>query len=212
MDIKICGITTWEQAREAVDAGATAIGFNLVRISPRFLPAHQARAIVQKLPNTVMSVGVFCNEGQETVEDVATACKFTAVQLHGDESDDYCATLRRLCRVIKAVRPRCADDVERAVGLVADIILLDSYSPAMAGGTGQTFNWEWSAPLRAQNRPFWISGGLTVDNVASAIQQSSPHGVDVASGVERSPGVKDPDLVRQFVQAARGANHDVSGD
>lgn len=198
--VKICGITCLDDALMAAAAGADALGFVFHPASPRHVTHEQAAAIIRHLPPFIQTVGLFVNEGSAIVNETADRCGLDIIQLHGEESPEYCAAVRR--RVIKAFRIKdqsslAALDDYRAVGC-----LLDAWSPAAHGGTGQSFNWEYAAQT-AVDRAVVLAGGLNPDNVAEAVGIVRPYAVDVSSGVESSPGRKDAELVRQFISNAR---------
>lgn len=199
--IKICGVTTPEDARTAVDAGADAIGINLWPKSKRYADDVAARAVVEAIPAGVLKVGVFVNAPAADVVARVAALGLDRAQLHGDEAPAEFAALpsRELVRV---VRVRDEASFAAAAGWDASLFLYDALVDGY-GGAGVTAPW----PLieRLARRPFLLAGGLTPENVADAIAATRPDGVDVASGVERAPGRKDPDRVRRFIQAARAA-------
>jgi phosphoribosylanthranilate isomerase len=201
--VKICGITNSEDAKMAVEAGADALGFVFFQGSPRYVAPDRAKAIIQTLPPFVQTVGLFVNEADETVNAIADRCGIDVVQLHGDETPEYCATIRR--RIIKAVRVKNATSLEVLPAYDNVSCLLDAWSPAAYGGTGETFNWELAATV-ATNRPVILAGGLTPENVAAAIAAVKPYAVDVSSGVEGAPGVKDAVLVTRFIHATRSTH------
>lgn len=204
MKVKICGITNVEDAEVAVRAGADALGFVMYRKSPRFIEPAVARAIVVGLPPFVLPVGVFVNEEAERVRALVDECGFALAQLHGDESAFYCQNLGR--PVLKALRLK---DRRTFLSLAefhgrANVrgVLIDAFTDQAYGGTGQTVDWTL-AQEAARSTPIILAGGLTPANVAEAISQVRPYGVDVSSGVERSPGKKDPEKVKTFMDAAR---------
>lgn len=208
--VKICGITSPEDAAYAARAGADAIGL-VFAPSPRRVSLAQAEEIVRAAPPFLAVVGLFVDESPETVVQIARLLSLTAVQLHGDESVQTVAHVARHCRVIKAFRVRRAEDVlaSEAYAKHASGYLFDAYVPGRAGGTGQAFNWSFLPPAGADplSRPWLIAGGLRPDNVHDALEGRAPYGVDVSSGVEREPGKKDEALVREFVQKVRRVAH-----
>lgn len=198
--IKICGITNLEDALVAIDAGADALGFVFHPRSPRHVFPEQAAAIIRHLPPFVQTVGLFVDETVETVNQTADQCGLDVVQLHGDESPAFCGSVRR--RVIKAFRVKDVTSLDPMKEYRVSAFLLDAWSPSAHGGTGQTFNWEVAA-CAAHSGRIILAGGLTSDNVADAIRQVRPYGVDVSSGVEASAGKKDTDKVREFIRNAK---------
>lgn len=199
---KICGITNLEDALLAVDAGADALGFVFFKESPRHIFPEQAAAIIRHLPPLVQIVGLFVNETLDTVNETADLCGLDIVQLHGDESPEFCTAVRR--RVIKALRVKDITCLDSINDYRVAAILLDAWSPTAHGGTGLTFNWEVAASV-AQTGCIILAGGLTPDNVADAVRQVRPYAVDVSSGVESSPGKKDPQLVQTFIRLAKNS-------
>jgi phosphoribosylanthranilate isomerase len=199
MRVKIDGITSREDALLAVEAGAHALGF-VFAPSPRQVTPDQAAEISAALPPFVHTVGVFVDGD---VEAVLARCSLDAVQFHGDEPPEVLGRVRGVRR-IKAFRVAGSRDLEAIARYVdcADAFLLDARVPGIAGGTGQTFPWHLAREARRYGRPIILAGGLTPENVAVAIETGAPDAVDVSSGVEASPGRKDPDLVRRFVAAA----------
>ena len=206
--IKVCGITRASDARHAVEQGATALGFVLWPKSPRAITADRAAEIVAELPAHVMSVGVFVNESIDSIRSAVDRAHLTAVQLHGDEPPAYADALH--WPVFRAV------SVEE-IDLAADAwsadtaLLVDNIDPVRRGGTGSAVDWTRAAGV-AKTRRVVLAGGLTPENVATAIRAVRPFGVDVSSGVESAPGVKDVDKVTQFISNARLAFESVAAD
>jgi phosphoribosylanthranilate isomerase len=202
VQIKICGITNLADALQAVDAGANALGFNFYRLSPRFVEPEVVRSIVQQLPLDVLTVGVFVNEAEpETVARTASKAGVAAVQLHGEESPDYCRALQGRF-VIKALQVGSGYKPEQAVRYPVDAILLAAFDPVARGGTGRTCDWTLARRTRELVPKLFLAGGLSGKNVAEAIAIVDPYGVDASSGLEIAPGLKDIARVRAFVAAA----------
>jgi phosphoribosylanthranilate isomerase len=200
MFVKICGITRPVDAEAAVVAGANALGFVFWPKSPRFIDPYSARTIVAGLPPFVVPVGVFVNQPAEYVKGVAALVGLGAVQLHGDEEAAYLAAIRH--PVIKAIPvDHGPDRLEQ--WSPRTMLLLDVRDPVARGGTGQTIDWTAAASI-AKRRRCLLAGGLTPDNAAEAIAVVQPYGIDVSSGVERSPGVKDPARIRALIEAVNG--------
>ncbi|HEX8820749.1 MAG TPA: phosphoribosylanthranilate isomerase [Archangium sp.] len=202
--VKICGLTRVEDARMAWAAGADALGLNFYPRSPRYVTAETAAALARTRPALGTVVGVFVNESPDVIRARVRECGLTAVQLHGDEPPEACAGYG--VPVIKALRVRGPEDVERArayvgVGDVATL-LLDGAAPGYGGG-GVGFDWSLVARLSDAGVPVLVAGGLNPGNVQQAVRATRPYGVDVASGVEVSPGIKDAEAVRAFVRAVR---------
>jgi len=207
--VKICGLTTVEDAQAAAAAGADMIGF-VFAPSPRQVDAAQAAGIAAVLPPFVLRVGVFVDADYDTICRTAAQARLDALQLHGSENNALLERLRRDGhRVIKAVRVRDEASLDGIADIVADALLLDAGGGARAGGTGRTFDWRLAClakeRLREQGRsvPLILAGGLRPDNVADALRQAVPDGVDVSSGVEQAPGRKCPQRMREFVMRVR---------
>jgi phosphoribosylanthranilate isomerase len=200
--VKICGITNLEDALTAIDAGADALGFVFHAKSPRHVFPEQAAAIIRHLPPFVETVGLFVNEPLDTVNGTADLCGLDLVQLHGEEKPGYCDSVRR--RVVKTFRVKDITSLEPMRDYRVAAFLLDAWSPAAHGGTGQTFNWEIAA-CAAQSNRIILAGGLTPGNVAEAVRKVRPYGVDVSSGVEFGPGKKDSRRIADFISNAKSA-------
>lgn len=201
MIVKICGITRLEDAEAAVAAGAGAIGFIFWPKSPRFIDPHRARTIAAALPPFVTAVGVFVNQPIAYINGVASLVRLGAVQLHGDETPAVAAGIA--APVIKAVT---VDSVDAAVWPSRVRLLLDVHDPIARGGTGRTVDWPAAANLAAR-REILLAGGLTPDNVVDAVARVRPFGIDVSSGVERAPGIKDHQRLRALFEAVHDAGH-----
>jgi phosphoribosylanthranilate isomerase len=204
--IKFCGITTVDDAERAAAAGAWAIGLIFWPRSPRRCNVDRAAEIAAAVKRRAEVVGVFVNATLDHVAQTADGVGLTMLQLHGDEGPVYCAEAARRtgCKVIKAVRVRSRADVQAVASFHTDYHLFDSYTAGVPGGTGETFAWEIARKdgVRARHAvPVILSGGLKPDNVADAIAAVRPYAVDVASGVESSPGHKDPDKLAAFAAA-----------
>jgi phosphoribosylanthranilate isomerase len=204
--IKFCGTTSLPDAELAVAAGAWAIGLIFWPGSPRACPPERAAEIAAAVKRRTEIAGVFVNQTLEQIVATADAVGLTIVQLHGDEGPAFCAEIARRtgCRVIKAVRVQSGADIQALASFHTDFHLLDSHVPGSFGGTGETFAWELAQAHRG-SAGMILSGGLKADNVAAAIATTRPFAVDVASGVERSPGEKDPDKLAAFAQAVRAS-------
>jgi phosphoribosylanthranilate isomerase len=203
--IKFCGITNLEDARAAVSAGAWAIGVIFWPGSRRACDPGDAVEIAAAVKRRAEVVGVFVNQPLDEVAALADAVGLTMIQLHGDEGPVFCAEVARRtgCKVIKAARVRGRSDIQAVMAFKTDYHLLDSYVPGVAGGSGETFEWEHARGHRG-SVPVILSGGLTPDNVAEAIEITRPFAVDVASGVESAPGRKDHDKLAAFADAVSG--------
>ncbi|HEY6403852.1 MAG TPA: phosphoribosylanthranilate isomerase [Blastocatellia bacterium] len=201
--LKVCGITSLEDARAAIDCGAEYLGFNFYAKSPRYIAPKSARAIIERLPDGIISVGVFVNEPRpEDVIEILRASGARVAQLHGDESPDYCASIGAE-RVIKALRINDEFDARRALDYPAAAILLDAYDAKLYGGTGKTANWEIAREAAKLTRIF-LAGGLSPDNIVEAIRAVEPFAVDVNSGVEIAPGRKDSNKLQTLRNRMKG--------
>lgn len=192
MMVKVCGVTGIDDARIAADAGASAVGFNFYRTSPRYIAPEAARAIAAELPASLLRVGVFVDESPGLVRDVAAAVGLDVVQLHGSTRIPG-LRVWRACRVDSTFGPESLDDAE------AEAFLLDTPAEGLHGGTGQTFDWN---AARGLAKRIILAGGLDASNVRAAIETAHPWGVDACSRLESSPGRKDPRKVQEFVKAA----------
>ncbi|MBA3514769.1 MAG: phosphoribosylanthranilate isomerase [Pyrinomonadaceae bacterium] len=201
--VKICGITNLEDALLSVAAGADALGFNFYRPSPRYIEPFAAREIVDRLPGNVLTVGVFVNEAvPETVERIASDAGLGAVQLHGDETPDYCRALRGRY-VIKVLTADNDFEPQRALDYEVQAIMIDTFDSQMRGATGRVMDWSVARKTRALVPRFFLAGGLAAENVRDAIAAVDPYGVDACSRLEISPGKKVPERVEAFIKAAR---------
>jgi phosphoribosylanthranilate isomerase len=201
--VKICGITSLDDALAAVDAGADALGFNFYARSPRYVTPENAGAIIKRLPADVLTVGVFVNEDLETVKWVATTAGVKALQLHGDESPEYCKALKDYY-LIKAFAPGPELTFERITAYDVQAIMLDALDKGgVGGGTGRLSDWSLAAKTTEFFPKLFLAGGLSAENVAKAIEVVNPYAVDACSLLESAPGRKDHERVRAFVAAVR---------
>jgi phosphoribosylanthranilate isomerase len=204
--IKVCGITKLEDAEKALEFGADVLGFNFYRPSPRFIAPEAARAILQDLPEGTCNAALFVNEQRPAVREVLRSSEwgerraYSWVQFHGEESADYCRGWN--LKVVKAFRVKDKASLRGIFEFPADFYLLDSWS-AGYGGSGRPFPWEWVEALDAEK--LILSGGLSVENVEEAVRRIRPYGVDVCSGVEARPGIKDHAKLKEFILAAKAA-------
>lgn len=206
--VKVCGITRWEDALVACRLGVHALGF-IFAPSPRRVTMTQAREIIRRLPPFVLAVGVFVDQDLGTVERAVSFCGLDLVQLHGDETPDFCRQL--MPRAVKTlrIRPGEVPYVARRYRDKVRALLMDTYSPDAPGGTGKTFDWDLAAPVLETGIPVVLSGGLKPSNVGRAISKVRPWAVDVNSGVEKGPGVKDPGLLEMFMKEVRRAEREI---
>jgi phosphoribosylanthranilate isomerase len=205
--VKICGITNWPDARRAIEAGCDALGFNFYPRSPRYVAPETASAIRARLPREIAAVGVFVNEAATDVAELARALRLDYVQLHGEEAPSVARSVGRTAPVIKAFHVGARFPAARLARYPATAFLLDAPRGAggLRGGTGATFSWA-VARLAARYGRIVLAGGLTPENVVDAIRTVHPAAVDVASGVERAPGQKDPRKLRAFLDAVASAS------
>lgn len=201
--VKICGITSVDDALAAVEAGADALGFMFYAPSPRAVRSGVVTEIISELPPFVGKVGVFVNPSEEEVLHAIATCGLDAVQFHGHEAPEFCA--RFGVKVIKAFRVQDAESLKALPGYPVDAWLLDSYVPGQFGGTGSQFNWDLALEARKLGCPVILAGGLTPDNAAEAARRVQPFALDVSSGVESAPGRKDHAKVRAFIRAVKSA-------
>ena len=205
--MKICGIANADDARLAAEHGAWALGMIFWPQSPRRCEVEEAEAIGAELKRELELTGVFVNASLDHVADTAERAALTILQLHGDEGPAYCreAARRTGCRVMKAARVRGPADITALRAFGTDFHLLDAYVPGSPGGTGESFNWDLARRHRGP-APVVLSGGLTPDNVAQAIEVAAPFAVDSASGTEAEPGRKDPAKLTAFFRAVAAAD------
>lgn len=214
--IKICGITKPEQARTIAQLGATALGFICVPGSPRYVNPETIATLVATLlgddGNRCDRIGVFVNASLETIVETVTIADLSGVQLHGDESVEFCEQLRQrlpAIELIKALRVQTTELLEQVkpYETCVDTLLLDAYHPTLAGGTGKTLDWsglqQFQPPV-----PWLLAGGLTPHNIHAALNQLRPAGIDLSSGVESAPGDKDLDKVAQLFANLQVMQHE----
>ena len=205
--VKICGLTTPEDAGIAASLGPWAVGVIFAPESPRRVSLEQAVRIMETVPAGVERVGVFVNADMQEMENAVRRCLLTALQLHGEESPEQCRDLKRRTgvAVIKAIRVAGEESTAGVVRFDTDLVLLDTYHPEHRGGTGAAFDWNLAAALPEEIRTgrMILSGGLNPENVAEAVRMVSPFAVDVCSGVEAEPGVKDPEKMKRFFAALK---------
>ena len=204
MRVKICGITKPDQGKAIASMGANALGFICVPASPRYVTSTQIRAVREQLPDNVERIGVFANSTITEIKQIVAEADLTGVQLHGDESPDFCVQLRQVLpqvEIIKALRVQNSQALEQLdiYTSYVDTLLLDAYDPQQLGGTGKTLDWD---TLQAFNpKCDWLlAGGLTPFNILEALSQVKPNGIDLSSGVERNPGDKDLSKVSQLFE------------
>jgi phosphoribosylanthranilate isomerase len=202
--IKICGITNVDDARVAIDAGTDALGFNFYQPSPRYISPENAREIIEQLPDSVLTVGVFVNEDTDSLKNIAAQAGIAAVQLHGDESPRYCRELAATYEVIKVLA--VSDDFDPQAAQVYEVqaIMLDTRDKTLRGGTGRAFDWSVASQVNQLVPKLFLAGGLSPENIEEAIEMVNPFAVDACSSLEDSPGRKNEQRMRAFVEKARG--------
>ncbi len=201
--IKICGLTSVPDALAVAEAGADMIGLMFYDGSPRHVTPAAAAEIARALPPFVLRVGVFVNPEPELVLRAIGECGLNLLQFHGDEASAFCTQFGVMS--VKAVRVQTAESLLPLANFHTDAFLLDAYSKAGLGGTGEKFNWDLAVEAQKFGKPIFLAGGLTPENVAAAVMQVRPFAVDVSSGVEAAPGKKDAAKVRAFITAVRTA-------
>ncbi|MFD4703763.1 phosphoribosylanthranilate isomerase [Gottfriedia sp. NPDC058432] len=197
MKVKICGITDLKTAQSAINAGADAVGFVFAE-SKRRIEISEAKKIIESLPDSILKIGVFVNETKETLESIYQEVGLTHIQLHGDETPEFCRSLS--FPVIKALRVQSEKDVEKIAEYDCDYILVDSPSGKYRGGNGTTFNWDLMGSKKIDN--LILAGGLTIENVIPASSVVKPKMVDVSSGVETN-GKKDQEKIKSFIKKVK---------
>lgn len=197
--VKICGITSADDAMLAASLGASALGFIFFKKSQRFVSPYKAKKIIGELPPFVTPVGVFVNQKEGAVRDIAEFCGLQSLQFHGEETPAYCRRFNRY-KVIKAFRVKPDFDVAvvKEYRPVVSAFLFDTYREDTRGGSGKTFNWKLIAKAKDFGRPVILSGGLTADNALNAINEIFPYAIDLSSGVEESPGKKSRQALENF--------------
>jgi phosphoribosylanthranilate isomerase len=199
--VKICGITSVADALITAEAGADMVGLMFYDQSPRHIMLASAAEISRALPPFVLRVGVFVNPDEALVIRAIAECGLSLLQFHGDEPSDFCTQFGLMS--MKAVRVRDAESLNQLANFQTDAFLLDAHSPNGLGGTGGQFNWELAVAAKKFGKPIFLAGGLTPENVATAVKKVQPFAVDVSSGVESAPGKKDSAKVRAFITAAK---------
>ena len=210
--IKICGITNLEDAKEAVELGADALGFVFYEKSPRCITKETAKEIITSIQHPasriqdpasrIQTVGLFVDELEERVNEITSYCNFNILQFHGDETPDYCKKFPQ--KIIKAFRIKDKESLANIPKYEVDYYLLDTYSEELPGGTGKTFNWNLAKEAKKIGRPIILSGGLNSENIVEALEKVLPFGVDVSSGVELSPRKKEHKKLKEFITKVRG--------
>jgi phosphoribosylanthranilate isomerase len=198
--VKICGITNLEDAQAAVEMGADLLGFNFFEKSPRYIEPEKAAEIIAKLPAFVDTVGVFVNPTIDEIKQQIVGGRLNWVQLHGDESPEFCDSLSSLSvKTIKAIRVKDESSIKLAEQYYTDAVLLDAFDPHRYGGTGIAFDWNVVGYI---NKRVFLAGGINPENVRQAIELGV-YGIDVCSGIESSPGKKDHEKMKKLFENIR---------
>ncbi|OGP68891.1 MAG: hypothetical protein A2W27_06970 [Deltaproteobacteria bacterium RBG_16_44_11] len=203
--VKICGITNEEDALLAANFGASALGFIFYPPSPRYVKKETVRKIIKKLPPNLVSVGVFVNESAEKIKEIMEYCGLDFIQLHGDESAEFCRKFPA-STIIKTVSLRGEQDLVNAFGYHVAAILVDRRHAGLYGGTGKKANWELASRIKSK-KPLILSGGLNEENVREAIEKVTPTALDINSGAEKSPGKKDNEKLERIFDIVRKADY-----
>ena len=203
--VKVCGLTNYDDAEAALQAGADALGFIFFQGSPRAIRADSANVWIRKLSDPAMKVGVFVNAKIEEIVRTVELCGLGAIQLHGDETPHFVSGLKKMIqvRIIRAVRLKPGESVPHSVTAGANFLLIDRYKAGTYGGTGETADWEVAKQLTLLPVPLILSGGLSPENVREACEKVRPYGVDASSSLEKAPGVKDHARVKEFIANAK---------
>jgi len=205
MFVKICGITRVEDAIAAAELGARAIGFNFYSKSKRYITPETAAGIIDQLPGHILKVGLFVNSPENEINEIDLQLELDLLQFHGDESAGFCSKWGD--RVIRAFRPENEDQLEEIINYsFARMIIIDSSIAGQYGGTGEVSDWNLALKAKKYGIPLLLAGGLTYENVGRAIMTVKPFGVDVAGGVEISPGIKDKEKIRAFMHSVRSVS------
>jgi phosphoribosylanthranilate isomerase len=201
IQVKICGITNQQDAVAASERGASALGFIFYPPSPRYINPEAAKIIIAALPDDIVRVGVFVNENAETVKNISDYLALDMIQLHGDESPDYCRQFPA-ATVVKAIELKNDDDVDRALDYEVAALLADARHAGLYGGTGKKSDWSLARKIK-NKKPLILSGGLNAENIADALAAVAPDALDINSGAESSPGKKDHEKLLRLFESIR---------
>jgi len=200
--VKICGITNLEDAKLAIAAGCNALGFIFYKKSPRYIRPAKAKDIVKRLPKKIIKVGVFVNDKEKAIKDIAKLCRLDILQFHGNESADFCLRFKGR-KIIKAFRVKDKINLAEVISYKTFGYLFDTFVKSKIGGSGKRFKWKLLKKIDRLKRPVFLSGGLSEKNVRAAIRIVRPDWVDVSSAVEIRPGRKDPGKVARFIDIVK---------
>ena len=201
--VKICGITNYKDAAKSLDYGADALGFIFYEKSKRYINPKEAAKIIKELPPFLTKVAVFVDSSFRQINKITSELSINTVQLHGNETPEFCAKFKQT--VIKALRIRTSVNLQEVDSFPAQAILFDTFSETEFGGTGKSFDWNILKNLRTDKKII-LSGGLNPDSIEQAIKTVRPYAVDVSSGVEKSPGIKDHTKIKKFIEAVKNAD------
>ncbi len=204
MKVKICGITSLDDALYSIAAGCDALGFVFYKKSPRYIAPEKARKIIRRLPKSTLKIGVFANSREKRIKEIARFCNLDILQFHGNESAQFCRKFKNY-KIIKAFRIKDRIDLEDMLEYKPFAYLFDTFVESKTGGSGKTFDWKLLRHISGIKEPIFLSGGLNEKNVNQAIRSGHPDWVDVSSGVESSPAKKDYPKVKKFIRAAKSA-------
>jgi len=208
VEVKICGITNINDAYVSIKCGADALGFIFYPKSQRYVAPERVKEIIEKLPYDIIRVGVFVNHEIQEVKEIAKFCGLNLIQLHGDESPDYCDQFR-ISSLIKAVSLRTEEDIQKLKDYSVRAILVDARQPGHYGGTGKKSDWRLAIKIK-ETHPLILAGGLNKENVREAIETVRPQAVDINSGVEISPGKKDPEKIKEIIAILHETNRAIN--
>jgi len=200
--VKVCGITNLDDAKACVKYGCDALGFVFYKKSPRYIQPEEAKNIIQDLPKNIIKIGVFVNEKEKRIRQIAKLCKLDMLQFHGNESAGFCKRFVGF-KLIKAFRIKDKVDLAKILRYNTFAYLFDTFVKSKAGGTGKKFNWELLKRLGNKKEPIFLSGGLNAGNVTQAIKAAHPDWVDVSTSVELRPGEKDRKKVKKFIKVVK---------
>lgn len=201
--VKICGITNLEDALNAISAGCDALGFVFYKKSLRYISPDTASGFIRYLPKEIVRVGIFVDEKEKKIKEIAKSCQLDALQFHGKETPKFCARFKGY-KIIKAFRVKGKIEEKELLKYKVFAFLFDTYVPKKIGGTGKNFNWELVRHLDTIRQPIFLSGGLNENNVRQAVKTVKPDWVDASTSLEASPGKKDHKKVKKFIKAAKG--------
>jgi len=204
--VKICGITHIGDAYAAAESGADALGFIFYPKSRRSIAPERAKEIIQKIPGSIGRVGVFVNQEIQAVKEIVSFCGLRLIQLHGDESPQYCGQFP-MSSLIKTVSHWAEEEIQKLENYAVKAILVDAREPGCYGGTGKNSDWALALKVK-KNHPLILAGGLNKENIRRAIETVRPDAVDINSGVETSPGKKDPHQIREIMEIVRATDKD----